>query len=75
MAAVKAYRGYVQKQPSDDAEEPMPFNLRQVRDSAESQALLRALRHVKGNVSQAADLLGITRPTFYALVKKHQLKI
>ncbi len=60
---------------SDDAEEPMPFNLRQVRDSAESQALLRALRHVKGNVSQAADLLGITRPTFYALVKKHQLKI
>ena len=62
-------------EPSSDADEPMPFNLRQVRDSAESQALLRALRHVKGNVSQAADLLGITRPTFYALVKKHKLKI
>lgn len=58
---------------SEDAS--MPFNLREVRDAAESQALMRALRHVGGNVSQAAELLGITRPTFYALVKKHQLKI
>ncbi len=56
-------------------QDPMPFNLREVRDAAESQALLRALRHVGGNVSQAAELLGITRPTFYSLVKKHQIKI
>jgi len=52
-----------------------PLNLREVRETAESQALLRALNHAGGNVSQAATLLGITRPTFYALVKKYHLDI
>ena len=51
----------------------MPFNLREVRKQAESQAVLRALGYAKGNVSQAATLLGITRPTFYALVNKYNL--
>lgn len=60
---------------AEPGEEPLPFNLRQVRDAAESQALLRAIRHANGNVSQAAELLGITRPTFYALAKKHQLAV
>jgi two-component system NtrC family response regulator len=55
---------------SDDA---MPFNLREVRKQAESQAVLRALSVAKGNISQAATLLGITRPTFYALVNKYNL--
>jgi two-component system NtrC family response regulator len=52
----------------------MPFNLREVRKQAESQAVLRALNYAKGNVSQAATLLGITRPTFYALVNKYKLE-
>jgi two-component system NtrC family response regulator len=60
---------------AEPGEEPLPFNLRQVRDAAESQALLRAFRHANGNVSQAAELLGITRPTFYALAKKHQITV
>ena len=51
----------------------MPFNLREVRKQAESQAILRALGYAKGNVSQAATLLGITRPTFYVLVNKYNL--
>jgi len=51
----------------------MPFNLREVRKQAESQAVLRALSYAKGNVSQAATMLGITRPTFYALVNKYNL--
>jgi two-component system NtrC family response regulator len=55
------------------ASEAMPFNLREVRKQAESQAVLRALSYAKGNVSQAASLLGITRPTFYALVNKYNL--
>ena len=55
--------------------DPMPFNLRQVREEAESRALIRAYRHTGGNVSQAAELLGITRPTFYALIKKYNLDI
>ena len=55
------------------ASDVMPFNLREVRKQAESQAVLRALGYSKGNVSQAATLLGITRPTFYALVTKYNL--
>ncbi|MGA7800610.1 MAG: PEP-CTERM-box response regulator transcription factor [Gammaproteobacteria bacterium] len=54
--------------------DPMPFNLRQVRENAECQALRRAVNQVNGNVSQAAELLGITRPTFYALVNKYKLE-
>ncbi len=57
----------------EDSGEVMPFNLREVRKQAESQAVLRALSYAKGNVSQAATLLGITRPTFYALVNKYNL--
>ncbi|MGB5744621.1 MAG: PEP-CTERM-box response regulator transcription factor, partial [Sedimenticolaceae bacterium] len=40
-----------------------PFNLREVRENAESQAILRALARSDGNVSKTSDLLGITRPT------------
>ncbi|OYV76564.1 MAG: PEP-CTERM-box response regulator transcription factor [Chromatiales bacterium 21-64-14] len=55
--------------------DPLPFSLRQVRENAECQALLRALRYANGNVSQAAELLGITRPTFYALANKYHLDL
>ena len=55
--------------------EPLPLNLREVRVQAESRALLQALARAGGNVSQAAKSLGITRPTFYALVKKYKLDI
>ncbi|MGB0721437.1 MAG: PEP-CTERM-box response regulator transcription factor [Gammaproteobacteria bacterium] len=57
-----------------DSDESLPFNLRVVRDAAERKALDRALNHVRGNVSQAAELLGITRPTLYALMNKYQLR-
>jgi len=54
---------------------PLPLNLNKVREQAETQVLLRALSHAGGNISQAASLLGITRPTFYALVKRYKLDI
>ncbi|MGB0712331.1 MAG: PEP-CTERM-box response regulator transcription factor [Gammaproteobacteria bacterium] len=57
-----------------DSDDSLPFNLRVVRDAAERKALERALNHVRGNVSQAAELLGITRPTLYALMNKYQLR-
>jgi len=52
-----------------------PLNLGEVRKQAESLVLLRAFGQAQGNVSQAANLLGITRPTFYALAKKYKLDI
>jgi two-component system NtrC family response regulator len=55
-------------------EEEVPFNLREVRDAAEEQATIRALMHVDGNVSKAAGLLGISRPTLYDLMNKYNIK-
>jgi two-component system NtrC family response regulator len=54
--------------------EPLPFNLRQAREHAERLAVSRALRHSHGNIAQAAELLGITRPTLYDLMAKTGMK-
>jgi two-component system, NtrC family, response regulator len=51
-------------------DERASFNLREIRDQAEGQAVVRALGHVGGKVSQAAELLGVSRPTMYDLLKK-----
>ena len=53
---------------------PHPINLRQAREKAEKQAVSRALAHSDGNIAQAAELLGITRPTLYDLMAKIGLK-
>jgi len=52
-----------------------PLDLRHVRDEAERQAIQRALSHADGKISQAADLLGISRPTMYDLIRKFDLKV
>ncbi|SEP41235.1 PEP-CTERM-box response regulator transcription factor [Nitrosovibrio sp. Nv6] len=51
-----------------------PINLRQVRDKAERDALMKALARVDGNVVKAAELLGVSRPTIYDLMNRHRLK-
>ncbi len=55
----------------DDEVEQEPFNLREVREKAESRAILRALARTDGNVSKTSELLGVTRPTLYNLMKKY----
>lgn len=50
------------------------LNLRTVRDKAERAALERALRLHEGNISQAAEALGVSRPTLYDLMRKHGLR-
>ncbi len=49
------------------------LNLREVRGEAESRAVERALVYASGNISQAAKLLGITRPTLYDLMEKYSI--
>jgi two-component system, NtrC family, response regulator len=44
--------------------------LREVRQRAEAQAVQRALAATGGNMSKAAELLGITRPTLYDLLER-----
>ena len=50
------------------------FNLREIRDRSDRQAITRALNHVGGKISQAAELLGVSRPTMYDLLRKFGLK-
>jgi two-component system NtrC family response regulator len=50
-----------------------PFNLREVRELAEMRAIQRAMSFTDNNVTRTADLLGVTRPTLYNLMKKHNL--
>lgn len=53
---------------------PDPLNLRQVRDEAERTAIIKVLSRVDGNIVEAAQLLGVSRPTLYDLIKRHGLK-
>lgn len=50
------------------------LDLRQVRTEAERRAIQRALTKAGGNLSRVADLLGVSRPTLYDLLDKHDLK-
>jgi len=50
--------------------ETINFNLRDIREKAERQTILRALSHANGKVAPAAELLCVSRPTLYDLMKK-----
>jgi len=53
----------------------MPFNLKEVRETAETLAIQRALIHCDNNVSLTAKLLGVTRPTLYSLFEKYGIYV
>jgi two-component system NtrC family response regulator len=55
-------------------EDEMPLNLREVRERAERQALQRAMGLSHGNMSKAAQMLGVSRPTLYDLLNKFEMK-
>ena len=52
----------------------LELNLRDVREAAERAAVQRAMSLFNGNISQAAEALGVSRPTFYDLMNKYGLK-
>jgi two-component system, NtrC family, response regulator len=54
--------------------DPEPVNLRQVRDAAERSALLRVMSRVDGQITEAAQQLGVSRPTLYDLLNRHGIK-
>ncbi|MFT6915450.1 MAG: two-component system NtrC family response regulator [Motiliproteus sp.] len=57
------------------APEELPLNLKQARDEAERRVVLMALGQAENNISKASELLGITRPTLYALIEKLSLAV
>jgi two-component system NtrC family response regulator len=54
--------------------EPELFNLRRVRDEAEREAIVQVLNRVNGNISKAAEMLGVSRPTLYDLLDKYAMR-
>ena len=56
------------------ASEEEPLNLREAREAAERREVVRALARVNGNLSKAADLLGVSRPTLYDLLNRFGLR-
>ena len=58
--------------PATQTEERL--GLREARDTAEQEAVIRAMGRCNGNIAHAADLLGITRPTLYNLLDKFGLR-
>ncbi len=58
----------------ENSDEDMVINLRKVREAAERKAIHRALSMCKDNISQAAELLGVSRPTLYDLMARYNMK-
>ena len=57
----------------DPTEDLEYLNLRVARQRAEVQAVRHALAIAGGNLSRAAELLGVTRPTVYDLLERHHI--
>ena len=54
----------------DDADDEVVLDLRAVRDKAERGAIVAALARSDGNVVKASEILGVTRPTLYDLMRR-----
>ena len=55
----------------DPGDDPEYLNLRVARQRAEVQAVRQSLAVTKGNLTRAAEMLGVTRPTLYDLLEKY----
>ncbi len=59
----------------DETNQTEILTLKEVRETAEANAVRQALIHCEGSVGKAADLLGASRPTVYHLIKKFNLNV
>jgi two-component system NtrC family response regulator len=57
-----------------EAGEGLPVNLKSARERADRRAIRQALARTDNNISSAAKLLGISRPTLYDLMKQYELQ-
>ena len=59
---------------ADAATDAAVLNLGAIRERAEREAVVRALGRTNGNITRAAELLGVSRPTLYDLMTKAGLR-
>lgn len=55
-------------------DQSLAINLRAAREVADRRAIRQAMARTENNISSAAKLLGISRPTLYDLIKQYQLQ-
>ena len=55
-------------------DQSLAINLRAAREFADRRAIRQAMARTENNISSAAKLLGISRPTLYDLIKQYQLQ-
>jgi len=60
--------------PIRSEEGPVAINLRAAREVADRKAIRQAMSRTENNISGAAKLLGISRPTLYDLLKQYRLQ-
>ncbi len=58
-----------------DKDDELMLNLKAAREQADRKAIKRAISRTEGNISSAAKLLGISRPTLYDLLKQYDLQV
>ncbi|APG62952.1 PEP-CTERM-box response regulator transcription factor [Sphingorhabdus lutea] len=58
----------------DEDDEQEFLNLKAAREQADRKAIYRAISRTDGNISNAAKLLGISRPTLYDLLKQYNIE-
>jgi len=56
------------------ASQASDLDLRTVREAAERQAIVGALARTNGNIVKASEMLGVSRPTLYDLMKRLSIK-
>ena len=58
----------------DGEDAPDVINLKTVREMADRTAIRRAIARTQGNISGAAKMLGVSRPTLYDLMKSYDIQ-
>ncbi len=60
--------------PAESEAERSDLDLRTVREAAERQAIVAALARANGSIVRASEILGVSRPTLYDLMKRLAIK-
>jgi two-component system, NtrC family, response regulator len=60
--------------PGATNDETQAINLRAAREVADRKAIRHAMSRAENNISSAAKLLGVSRPTLYDLLKQYRLQ-